>query len=174
MCSAARSSTMGEGTAARHWPRRPGKQGEKGHGRDQRHRHHPDPEPMTRVGDGITRKSLPSCVLSSDLADRGLQHRAGERACSKSLRTNSIMPNNWSPTRGCFRAASRAKVVSSRRWRPDPTVQSPRDVGSRRRPPRRRGRRAASPECPRRGRGKTTGGTQPKCRRPPRRPPRPS
>ena len=43
-------------------------------------------------------------------------HSAGDRACSKSLRTSSMIPSNWSPTRGCFRASSRASC-SSRRCR---------------------------------------------------------
>ncbi len=66
---------------------------------------------------GAGTASLKSRLLASLATSRtAASHSARDRACSKSLRTSSMMPRSWSPTAGCLRASSIASC-SSRRLR---------------------------------------------------------
>ncbi len=100
-------------TAARRWPRRPGRGAKRtsavtsGTATSQIQSRWRGWE-RRRENRAGGRRAATSRIAAS--------HRAGERACSKSLRTSSMIPSNWSPTRGCLRASSRASC-SSRRCR---------------------------------------------------------
>ena len=66
---------------------------------------------------GAGTASLKSRLCASLATSRtAASQSARDRACSKSLRTSSMIPRSWSPTAGCFRVSSIASC-SSRRFR---------------------------------------------------------
>ena len=71
------------------------------------------------LGTASRKSRRPASWATSRIA---ASHSVRERACSKSLRTSSMMPSNWSPTLGCLRTkagpvARGRRCRQTQRWR---------------------------------------------------------
>ena len=149
-CTAAWPAT-GPATAPRRWRPRPERGQQRREARNDRAR--PPARSTAGAADSGPQSRKSRFRASSATWRIAASHSVRERACSKSFRTSSMIPSNWSPTRGCLppaagpvvRAADSARSSGGR----------PAEWSRNRRPPRQTGPHGPRQACPRRGRGRT-------------------